>query len=272
MIEVAEGTYRTALTITADGTAKAPIFLCGTGQVVIDGGGPAAAPVINFVRSRYWRLLDLTVRNGSAGVRAERTGHVILQDLVITDTGRQGVWWRRGSADNVVRESTISDTGRADRAAGQGVVAGRASADWCRPGRCEPDESNRNVVMSSKFRRTTGSAVLAYEGTYNGVVDGNVINGRSMVGDSPWVDIHGVSWTVRDNRGRHAPRDGYRSLQVFDGSGSGNVFSGNSGSDLNERRDDGYLIALRPDPDARLACSNKVGDRSAPLSNRRCRR
>ena len=272
MITVAAGTYRTALTITARGSAHRPIFLCGQGRVVIDGGRTTAAPVIDFRRAQYWRVLDLTVRNGTVGVRGSHAQQVTLQGLTITGSGRQGVWWRLDSTDNLVRETMITGTGRSGAAAGQGVAVGRPSATWCRPARCEPDESDRNAVINSSVRRTTGSAVLAYEGTYNGVVDGNAIDGRGMAGSDAWVDIHGVSWTVSDNRGRHSPRDGFRSLRVYDGSGAGNRFSGNRGRDLDERREHGYLVALRPDRDARLTCDNVVTDRSAPVSDRRCRR
>jgi hypothetical protein len=272
VIAVTAGTYRTRLLITARATAAKPIFLCGSGRVIIDGGGTQTGPVIDFRRTRYWRVLNLTVQNGSFGVRGRHTNQVTLQRLIITDIGRRGVWWRDFSSSNVVRESTIVRTGRTDKARGQGVAVGHPASQWCRPSRCVPDENNGNVIMTSTITATTGSAVLAYEATYNGVVDHNMIDGRLMADDDAWVEIRGVSWTVSSNQGRHSPRDGYRSHQTAEGSGAGNIFRRNTGRDLNERGAGGYLVALRPDPSAQLSCNNKVSDHSAPVSNRRCRR
>jgi hypothetical protein len=272
VISVAAGTYRTRLLITARATAAEPIFLCGSGQVIIDGGGTQTGPVIDFRRARYWRVLDLTVRNGLLGVRGRHTDHVTLQRMVITDIGRRGVWWRDLSSSNIIRESRIVGTGRTDRAGGQGVAVGHPASQWCRASRCEPDESNGNVVMTSTIEATTGSAVLAYEGTYNGVVDHDTIDGRDMVTDDAWVEVRGVSWIISSNRGQHSPRDGYRSHKITAGSGAGNIFRGNTGRDLSEQTAGGFLVALRPDSTAQLSCNNKVLDQSAKVSNRRCRR
>lgn len=270
VVAVTAGTYRTSLRLTARATRARPVFVCGRGRVVIEGGGTGAGPVVELRGARYWRLVDLTLRSGSEGVSGRDADHSVLQDLTITRTGGAGVAWRTGSAGNLLRDSTVSDTGILTRTAGQGVVVGTPATAWCRPSRCVADENNDNVVLDTRVRDTSGSAVRAYEGSYNGVVYGLRINGAQMSADDAWVDIRGSSWLVAHNDGRHSLRDGFRAQVAAQGHGESNRFQANTGRDLNEGRGGGYLIALRPNRADLVSCDNTVPDRSAPRSNLRC--
>lgn len=271
-IEVAPGTYRVRLEAAAEGTRAEPVFLCGAGadRTTIDAGGPAEGPVLTFRGARWWRVVGLTLTNGRNGVRATATEQVVLQQLEITRAGEQAVWWRELSSDNLVRTTAISRTGLSDAGAGQGVVAGTSADRWCTPDRCDADESNRNVVVDSTFRSTTRAAVLAYEGTYSGVVHADTFDGSDLGSSSAWVEIRGSDWLVSGNTGRRAPGDGYRSRAAFQGHGLNNTFLANTGRELDRSDHGGRLISVRPAGSNRVSCDNRVSDGSAPRTNATC--
>ncbi len=272
VIMIDQGTYAGPLEATARGTEGEPIYLCARGRVILRGADPTT-PVINFRQARSWRVIGLELDGGLNGVAAASSNRLVLQSLTVTGTAAEGVRWSDNSSDNVLRDSSISRTGGADPAGGTGIAIGSPLSVWCpSPSNCVPDESNRNVIMTSSFAETPGLGAHAYEGTYNGVLYRNRFDGRSTTAANAWVDIGGSSWQVLSNRGRWSPRDGFRTSEATNGVGGNRTFSGNHGRDLGRREAGGYLIALRPDRADRVACSNQVTDRSVPVTNGRCRK
>lgn len=267
VIGLADGTYAGNFTATAKGTDVSPIFLCGSARAVLDAGGIKEQYVLHLNGAAYWRVVGITVRNGQKGVMADAVQDTVLQGLTVELTGDEAVHFRRGSSDNIIRDSTIRDTGHRRAKFGEGIYLGTATSNWCTISDCQPDRSDRNQVIGNTITQTTAESVDLKEGTSDGVVFGNTFDGGALTGADSWLDAKGNRYLVADNEGVHTPVDGFQTHDVADGWGRANTFTANRGTDLATASDEGVLIGLHPDRETVLGCDNRVLDDSAPLTN-----
>lgn len=267
VIGLADGTYAGNFTVTTKGTEASPIFLCGSERAVLDAGGIKEGYVLHLDGAAFWRVVGIMVRNGQKGVMADAVQHTVLQGLTVELTGDEAVHFRRGSSDNIIRDSTIRDTGHRRAKFGEGVYLGTATSNWCTISDCQPDRSDRNLVIGNTITQTTAESVDLKEGTSDGVVFGNTFDGAALTGADSWLDAKGNRYLVAENEGAHSPVDGFQTHDVEDGWGRANTFTANWGADLATASDEGVLIGLHPDRDTVLGCDNRVLDDSAPLTN-----
>jgi len=270
VIGLADGTYAGNFTAQAKGTEDRPIFLCGSAAAVLDAGGIKEEYVLHLDGAAYWRVLGITIRNGQKGVMADNVQHTVLQGVTVTTTGDEAVHFRRGSSDNVIRDSTVRDTGHRRAKFGEGIYLGTAKSNWCTISNCKPDLSNRNLILNNTVTETTSESVDIKEGTSGGVVFGNIFDGSALTGADSWLDLKGSDYQVLANTGAHSPVDGFQTHEIVDGAGSRNLFDDNVGSDLAKESSAGVLIGLHPDRDTVVRCSNTVPDSSAPVTNGSC--
>jgi hypothetical protein len=272
VIGLADGVYDGTFTASTPGTADAPIWLCGGTGAVLRGPGPDDGTVLHLTEVRYWRLVGFTVREGQKGVMADGTADTVIQDLTVTEIGDEAVHLRANSTHNVVRGLTVSDTGLRRVKFGEGIYVGSAVSNWCDITDCEPDRSDRNVVVGNTISRTTAESVDIKEGTTGGVVADNTFDGAGMRGDADsWVDVKGNGWLLQANRGTTAERSGFEVNVQADGWGTANTFDANT-ADVDGS---GYGYELRPptdDPAAgnRVTCSNTATGADAGLTNITC--
>lgn len=172
-----------------------------------------------------------------------------------------------GSSDNVIRDSTIRDTGHRRAKFGEGIYLGTATSNWCTISDCKPDLSDRNLIIDNATSETTSESIDLKEGTSNGVVLGNTFDGAGLTGADSWLDAKGNDYLVADDAGVHSPVYGFQTHEVAEGWGRRNTFTANRGSDLATANAASVLIGLHPDRDTRLGCDNQVLDDSAPLTN-----
>ena len=161
VIGLADGVYDGTFTASTPGTTDAPIWLCGGTGAVLRGPGPDDGTVLHLTEVRYWRLVGFTVREGQKGVMADGTADTVIQDLTVTEIGDEAVHLRANSTHNVVRGLTVSDTGLRRVKFGEGIYVGSAVSNWCDITDCEPDRSDRNVVVGNTISRTTAESVVA---------------------------------------------------------------------------------------------------------------
>lgn len=77
--------------------------------------------------------------------------------------------------------------------------------------------------------RATAKAVEAREGTIGGHIVGNIFNGSKLGGsrhNDSWADVKGDKCLIEGNRGG-TDADGFRTREIIDGWGTGNVFRDN---------------------------------------------
>ena len=267
VIGLADGTYEGEFTAGAEGTAEAPIWVCGSTDAVLAGPGTDEGLVLHLQGAAHWRLVGFTVREGKKGVMADGTTSSVLQDLTVTEIGDEAVHLRTGSTDNVVRGLTISETGQRKERFGEGVYVGTAESNWCDLSDCEPDRSDRNVITGNTITDTTAEAVDVKEGTTGGVVHDNTFDGSGMADDTDsWVDLKGNGWLVQGNRGTTSERSGFEVQEVVDGWGTDNVLDANTA----DVRGPGYGIDVKDVDGNRVTCSNEAVDAEEGLSTIEC--
>ncbi len=145
---------------------------------------------------------------------------------------------------------------------------GSAAGNWCRISRCEPDRSDRNVLVGNTSTDTTVESVDIKEGTSGGLLRDNVFDGSGLrrAADS-WVDVKGNNWLIQNNRGTFAAVSGFQVHAVKSGWGNGNVFADN----VADVRGSGYGFELRPVSDNVVTCTNVVTAAAQGFSNATCR-
>ena len=197
---------------------------------MLRGPGTDEGIVLHLQQVRYWRLVGFTVREGQKGVMADGiTRHRRSRTSTVTQIGDEAVHLRTNSTDNVVRGLTISDTGLRRVKFGEGIYVGSAVSNWCDITDCEPDRSDRNVVVANTISRTAAESVDIKEGTTGGVLADNTFDGAGMRGDADsWVDVKGNGWLIQANHGTTAKRSGFEVNVQADGWGTGNTFDANT--------------------------------------------
>jgi co-chaperonin GroES (HSP10) len=226
-IRIADGLYTGEFRTTRDGSAKKPIYLCGSRNAVLEAGAIKGGYTLHFDGASYWRVNGFTVRNGQKGVMVDAGQGIGLQNLLVEHIGDEAVHLRTGSTQNVVRGLTIRDTGNRKPQYGEGVYIGTAESNWCEYTKCKPDLSNGNFVLGNTISGTTAESVDIKEGTSGGVLTGNTFDGEAMTEGDSWVDVKGNGWLISGNTGTTSRADGYKVIEILDGWGWRNLFSAN---------------------------------------------
>jgi len=267
VIALAPGTYQGRFVASVDGTADAPIALCGTADSVLDGGGIKKGYVFHLDNVAYWTLSGFAVQNGQKGVMADGTTHSQIVGLQVSHTGDEAIHLRDSSTDNLVADNTIGDTGLRKPKFGEGIYIGTAESNWCDISDCNPDPSDRNVIERNAISGTTSESVDIKEGTSGGTLRDNTFDGSAMVEADSWVDVKGNDWLIEGNTGTGSPADGFQTHEILDGWGTGNIFRSNTA----QLQGAGIAISLTPKRDNVVECSNTVSGPGAEVSNATCR-
>jgi hypothetical protein len=264
------GTYSGSFSTTASGTAQDPIVLCGTRDAILDGGDVSSGYTLHLDGAAHWLLQGFTVTGGQKGVMLDSATFNTLSDLAVGNTGDEAVHFRANSTDNLIENSTISDTGQRTPKYGEGVYIGTAESNWCDVTDCEPDHSDRNRIVGNTISRTSSESIDVKEGTSGGEISGNTFDGAGLIDTDSLLDIKGSNWTISANTGSGSPVDGAQVHAIDEAPGSGNVFSANSFS----IGTDGYAINVVGDArdlNNRVLCSNSVvGGSASRVSNEPC--
>lgn len=284
-IALADGVYQGLFVASVDGTQEQPIFLCGSPDAVLDGGGPKSSDAervggrsgedagkyaLHLDGVSSWRLVGFAVRNSQKGVMADGTTDSVIHGLTVSDTGDEAIHLRNTSTDNVVEGNTIRRTGLRKPKYGEGVYIGTAESNWdADTSRTdgEPDASDRNVIRYNDIAETTSEAIDVKEGTSDGEIAYNRFDGSSLEGDADsWVDVKGNAWQIHHNEGASSPVDGFQTHEILDGWGTDNVFSAN----LADVDGEGFGFAFRPDRGNVVTCDNEVSGAAEGLANIPC--
>ena len=252
VITMAAGTYDSAFFATADGTSAEPITLTGPKGAVLTNTKKGCDPNVPSGRSvtfcslgfhlngaSFWKLTGFTVKGGNKGIVLDQSSHNVIDGVTVTDTRDEGVHFRMSSSDNVLQNSTVTNTGQGQPGFGEGVYLGSSRGEFAKFG-SEPgspdrsDRSDRNKVLNNKIGPGVAAELVDIkEGTVDGVVSGNIFDGTGVSGvnsaDS-WVDAKGNDYTIKDNRGTGpaGDLDGFQTHQLIPDFGCGNVFTGNT--------------------------------------------
>ncbi|MEV0678873.1 cellulose binding domain-containing protein [Actinosynnema sp. NPDC050436] len=219
-IRLAPGVYRGSFAATRPGTSAAPITLTGPADAVLVNDGPSGdapacpAPTAGWDPgyglwlhdAPHWNLTGFTVRESKKGIVVDNSHHVVISRVSVHHVDEEGVHFRRSSADGVLRDSTITDTGLAQPGYGEGVYLGSANSNWaCHGNSGGVDRSDRVQVLGNRIGPNVAAEPIdVKEGTFHGVIRGNAFDGRGISGQNSadsWIDVKGVGYVIEDNTG-----------------------------------------------------------------------
>jgi hypothetical protein len=257
-IALAPGTYRGSFVTTRAGTATAPITLTGPSTAVLINDGPSGEPPscpaptagwdsgygLWLFDAPYWNLEGFSVTESKKGIVLDASHHVTIDGVQVSRTDEEAVHFRRSSADGVLKNSTITDTGLVQKGYGEGVYLGSANSNWaCHGNTGGADRSDRVRVLNNRIGPGVAAEPIdVKEGTHHGLISGNTFDGRGISGENSadsWIDVKGIGYLVENNTGTFtAPgvfANGYEthnpSTTPSFANGCGNVWRGNR-SDL----------------------------------------
>ncbi len=254
-ISLAAGTYHGSFVTQKAGTSAKPITLTGPATAVLVNDGPSGDPPdcpvpapgfdsgygLWLVDAPYWNLTGFTVAESKKGIVADNSHHTVIDRVTVHHVDEEGVHFRKSSADSVIRNSKVTDTGLVQTGFGEGVYIGSAESNWeCHGNSGGIDRSDRVQVLNNTIGpNVTAEHIDVKEGTVDGVIRGNTFNGTGISGQhsaDSWVDVKGSGYLLENNTGTFRKpgtlANGYETHQIGGSpSGCGNTWRGNS-SDL----------------------------------------
>ncbi|MET8511200.1 right-handed parallel beta-helix repeat-containing protein [Streptomyces sp. NPDC005077] len=224
-IRLADGTYTGNFKATVPGTASARITLTGSAGAVLTAGGGYG---LHLNGASYWTVQGVTVTGGQKGIMADAANGVVIDSVTVHDLDMEGVHFRKSSANGVIKNSRIYDTGHDGRGMGEGVYVGTAGD--------LTDRSDQVQILNNTIGPpgVGGENVDIKEGTTGAKIIGNTFDGSGLTGanyDDSWVDVKGNDVLVEGNTGSRTTDNGYETHTQQSGWGCGTVFRDNT-SDL----------------------------------------
>jgi hypothetical protein len=228
-IKLASGTYHGSFLANGRaGTASQPITVSGPRDAVIINDGPSGDPPdcpaptagwdsgygLWIFNSPYWNLTGFTVRESKKGIVLDNSHHTTIDSVSVHHVDEEAIHFRRSSADSVLRNSTITDTGLVQPGFGEGVYLGSANSNWaCHGNNGGVDSSDRVHVLGNRIGPNIAAEPIdVKEGTYEGIIRGNTFDGQGITGENSadsWIDVKGIGYLIEDNTGT------FRSPGVF---------------------------------------------------------
>ena len=271
VVEMAPGTYSDQINLTANGTAANPIWICGPRSAVVNVGSIQNNHGIQISNSSNLVIAGMTVTNSLKGISVIRSTNVTVADTLIDNVGYEGIHLRAFTTDSTVVGNTITNTGQRNPFYGEGIYIGTSENNWCAQTNCKPDHTDNVRVLENHISRTGSQPIEVKEGTSNGIIRDNVIDGANMPRANEWVKVKGNDWTIEGNQGTHSPLHGFAVNGSVTGWGLRNTFIDNSGAvDAG-----GYAFFIyekggKKSSDTDVSCSNSITHAAEGFSNIPC--
>lgn len=263
VIVMADGVYSGKFVIpaTANGDACNPIVLWGTQNAVLDAGTMTTGYVL-YLQGCYWQLRNFVIRNGLKGLMCDYASYNVIDSISVHDIGTEGIHFRRFSSHNILKNSTVYNTGTVTPDYGEGVYIGSAVSNWGTYTNYLPDNCDSNVLSNNIIGpNVSAECVDIKEGTTGGSVYGNTFNATGISGlhfaDS-WIDAKGNNYRIEGNTGFNPTGSpflhGFQTHVAASGWGNNNVFKNNTAV-VNAP---GYGFEINQSGSAGTATGNKV--------------
>lgn len=235
---------------TVSGTVKRPIVLTGSRKAILDAGSTTTGYVLSL-QANYWKIRGITITNGLKGIVTDGASYNLIDDVLVTKMGEEGIHFRSFSKHNILQGSEISYTGLKTADYGEGVYIGSANSNWEKYSAGGPDRCDSNKVLNNKIGPYVAAECIDIkEGTTGGIISGNTFESQGITGANSadsWLDVKGNYYLIENNKGLNTQpsmlKDGYQVNCAFAGWGSYNEFKNNI-SDLNASGY-GFLINLK---------------------------
>jgi hypothetical protein len=269
VIVLAGGDYAGHFAATSSGTAAHPVTLCGPRSAVLDGGPAGSGYTFYLHHASWWHLEGFSVEGGQKGVVADAASHDLIDGLYVHNIGDEAIHLRDFSSYDTVSRNLIRGTGGNSSFYGEGIYVGSAHSNWCEYSGCQPDASDHDTITGNNIAQTTAENIDIKEGTTDGTISGNHLNGTGMDASAAtsWVNVKGNNWKITGNTGTDSVKDGLSDHQVSAGWGLDNTFAANTLA----VNGPGYGIYVQSKRLASVVtCDNKVSGAQLGLSNSAC--
>lgn len=232
VIVLASGTYRGSFVATRSGAKGKPIVLKGPASAVLTNSGYGFS-----LKANYWKLVGFTVDGASKGIVLDNAHNNLLTGLTVKNVDGEGVHFRTFSSDNVLRNSTIRDTGKDTPGYGEGVYSGSAVSNWDVYTDGKPDTSDRNCIADNHIGpNVTAEGIDLKEGTTGGIVVGNTYDATGISGENygdSFIDAKGNGYHIYGNKVSNPGKtdvlkDGFQTHVAYTGYGKDNIFQANT--------------------------------------------
>ncbi|TFD71747.1 right-handed parallel beta-helix repeat-containing protein [Cryobacterium sp. Hb1] len=272
VIKMAPGTYNEQINMTANGTASNPVWICGPRSAVINVGSIQNNHGIQISNSSNLVIAGMTVTNSLKGISVIRSSNVTIADTLVDNIGYEGIHLRAFTTDSKVVGNTIKNTGKRDPFYGEGIYIGTSDANWCAQTSCQPDKTDRTLLMANNISLTGAQPIEVKEGTSNGIIRDNIIDGaNAMQRAEEWVKVKGNDWSVYNNQGKNSTMHGFAVNGSVAGWGLRNIFYGNTAPV--GAAGYGFFIheqGTKGTSGTRVYCSNTVTAAGSGFSNQAC--
>ena len=229
MILVADGVYSTNATATRTfemknkkATVYRPITICG--DAILDGNRKHAGLLVQ--KSTHVNVVGLTVRNAAKGIKFWTVKNCMLDSVTVRGTNVEAVHIQYHSHYNTVKNCTITDTGRTKKAIGEGIYLGSSRRNY------NGDTCIGNKILYNTIGpRVTAEPIDVKENSKNGLIIGNILDGRDLCACPDAVsliNVKGNGYRIENNVGKNALEDFYKTSKTIPGWGRNNSFRKNA--------------------------------------------
>jgi hypothetical protein len=235
-IVIKDGIYvgNFSIPASASGTLQKPIILRGSRKVILDAGTTETGYVLHL-EANYWKIIGFTLRNGLKGLVTDEASNNIIDGILVTQIGEEGIHFRKFSKKNILQNSEISYTGLKTPDYGEGVYIGTAYSNWPKISNGTPDLCDSNKVLNNKIGPYVAAECIDIkEGTTGGLIKGNTFEAQGIAGANSadsWIDVKGNGYLIENNIGNNTQpsllKDGYQVNCAFNGWGCYNEFKNN---------------------------------------------
>ena len=125
----------------------------------------------------------MTVRNAQKGISVNTSSFVTIADTRVENIGEEAIHLKNQTTDSTVVGNSIANTGLLTPKYGEGVYIGTSDSNWCAYTNCMPDASDRNSIIGNDITNTTAESIDAKNGTEDGTIAKNTLDGTGMVAD-----------------------------------------------------------------------------------------
>lgn len=236
-IQMADGTYAGKFKIeySASGTAKNPIKLSGSRNVILDAGDINTGYVL-YLNANYWELNGFSLTNGLKGLMTDSASYNIIDGLFVHGIGEEGIHLRSFSSNNTIMNVRVENTGLKTPDYGEGLYIGSAKNNWKKYSNGQADKCDNNLIENNHIGpNVKAECIDIKEGTTGGVIRNNVFDATGISGANSadsWIDMKGNNYVVEGNTGYNNEKneffkDGFQVHVAADGWGNNNIFRKN---------------------------------------------
>lgn len=196
-------TFNGKFVAAAEGTSSAKITLrsaSSSNPATLNGTGTGSGYGLH-ITGDHWVIQDLKVTNSQKGIMLDHANWTLIDNVEVYHIGHEAVHYRDGSSNNVIRNSYIHDTGKAEAGFGEGIYVGSDKGKWST---YIKETDNNRISGVTIGPNVTAEHVDIKEGSTGTIVENSTFNGTGISGANyadSFIDVKGNQAIIRGNTG-----------------------------------------------------------------------